>query len=177
MLMIFGFILLALVVFGFASIVVVSLRVGISPMPSSREARVAMIELLPKNLSGQIHELGSGWGGLALALARAFPRCTIVATEASLVPFLFSRALVTVSGARNVRIAHGDFMSAPLGKASAVVCYLFTGGMTRLAPKVEQECAVGTLVVSKAFAMPGWTPMKKRTLDDLWHTPIFLYRR
>jgi len=169
--------LLIAVVVVAASIIVTTLRTGIGPMPSSLAARKALVEVLPKDLEGPVYELGSGWGGLALAIARAAPRCQVIGVERSWVPLLWSRLRRRLSGASNCRFLWADFQQLPLGPAAAVVCYLFRGGMAKLSPKLLSELAPGTPVVSNTFALEGWTPEACVVVKDLWNSRIYLYRR
>lgn len=159
------------------SIIVTTLRTGIGPMPSSRPARAAVLKLLPEGLEGDVFELGSGWGGLALAIARAAPRSQVIGVERSWVPWLWSRLRLRLSGVSNCRFLWSDFQRLPLGSARAVVCYLFLGGMERLSPKLSSELAPGALVVSNTFALPGWSPEASVVVHDLWNSRVYLYRR
>ena len=159
------------------SIIVTTLRTGIGPMPSSRQARVAVVALLPESFEGEVYELGSGWGGLALAIARAAPRSQVIGVERSWVPLLWSRLRLRLSGVTNCRFQWADFQKLPLGSARAVVCYLFRGGMERLSPKLLSELAPGALVISNTFALPGWSPEASVVVRDLWNSRIYRYRR
>ena len=51
-----------------------TLITGISPVPTTPRVARAMLALLPDDVGGTIYELGAGWGTLALALARRYPR-------------------------------------------------------------------------------------------------------
>ena len=63
---------------------------GSSPMPTSPRVRRTMMAVLPERLPGapnaQIYELGSGWGGMAFALARRYPRHLVTGLEISPLP-------------------------------------------------------------------------------------------
>ena len=45
-----------------ASILYGTIKTGISPMPSSRQAQKAVLALIPSSISRLVYELGSGWG-------------------------------------------------------------------------------------------------------------------
>ena len=153
-----------------------TLIIGISPLPTTPRARRAMFDLLPTELEGTIFELGSGWGTLAVPLARRYPRCRVVGYELSPVPWLFSRLRQVVQRLPNLTLNRGDFHCAPLGDAALVVCYLFPGGMEKLKPKLEAELAPGTLILSNFFRVPGWRPAKEATVADMHASTIYLYR-
>jgi tRNA G46 methylase TrmB len=78
------------------SIVIFTLKNGISPMPSSSHARSAVvneIKKLSKSRNHLIIDAGSGWGTLALQTARNFPSPTIIGLENSFIPLWTSRLL------------------------------------------------------------------------------------
>ncbi len=163
-------------VVGLAGLAIVwqTLTVGISPLPSSARARDAMLALLPPTLEGPVHELGAGWGTVAVPLARRLPNATVIAWERSVVPFavLWLRA----RGLRNLEVRRADFFGADFSRASAVVCYLFTGAMERLSRRLRTDLPPGAVVVTHTFALRGWQPELTQRLDDLYRTPVYRYR-
>jgi hypothetical protein len=167
--------LLALLLGGMLSIVVHTLRTGISPMPTSGKVRRQLLTLVPADLEGPLLELGSGWGTLAFALADHCPRARVVAFELSPLPHAFSWLRQRLAPRPNLQLVRQDFLRASFSGASAVVCYLFPGAMTRLAPKLAGELAPGTLVFSHTFALRGWKPLRTRVVDDLYRTPLYVY--
>ncbi len=167
--------LLAVLLAGMLSIVFHTLRTGISPMPTSGKVRRQLLSLLPEEIEGTVLELGSGWGTLAFALADHCPRARVVAFELSPLPYAFSRLRQRLAPRPNLRLLREDFFRASFSEASAVVCYLFPGAMTRLAPRLAGELAPGTRVLSHTFALRGWKPLRTLVVDDLYRTPIYLY--
>ena len=171
-----GLAVLVLTAIAAVLIVVYSLRVGITPMPSSSAARRRILELLPGDLDGTILELGAGWGGLAVALARHCPAAHILAYELSPVPWLVARLRAAVGRRRNLTVRRRDFLRDSLAGADAVVCYLYPGAMLALAEKLPRELRPGTPVVTHAFRMPGWTPEREVAVPELWRSATYLYR-
>ena len=158
------------------SIVATSLRVGISPMPSSRKAQKAIISAIPHNTQGLIFDLGSGWGNVIFPLARSFPLASIRGIELSLVPWAVSQIRASLFGSSNLDIQRGNFQDISLECAEVVVCYLFPDGMTSLKKKFEEELKPNTLIVSNTFRLAGWEPEEVITLNDIHQTPIYRYR-
>jgi len=158
------------------SIVYHTLCLGISPMPSSPRARRAILECLPPGCAERIVDLGAGWGSLAFPLARRFPRAQVTGYELSPVPFFFCRIRQWLRPLPNLRLERVDFHRVSLAGVDVVVCYLFTGGMRRLRPKLERELPPGTRVISHTFAIHGWTPLQTLVLGDLFATRIYVYR-
>ena len=172
----FDAIVLGLVIAALISIVVTSLRVGISPMPSSRKAQKAIISAIPHNTQGLVFDLGSGWGNLVFPLARSFPLATIRGVDLSFVPWAVSRIRASLMGPSNVGIQRGNLQDISLDDAEVVVCYLFPDGMTSLKTKFEEELKPNTLVVSNTFRLAGWEPEEVITLNDIHQTPVYRYR-
>jgi hypothetical protein len=168
-------ILLALLLAGMLSIVFYTLRIGISPMPTLGKVRRQLLPLIEPDLEGMIRELGAGWGTLAFALADRCPRAKVVAFELSPLPFAFCWLRQRLAPRPNLELRRQDFFRASFTGASLVVCYLFPGAMTRLAPKLLAELAPGTRIISHTFALRGWKPQHMLAVDDLYRTPIYLY--
>jgi len=158
------------------SIVLTSLRAGISPMPSSRKAQKAIISAIPPNTNGLIIDLGSGWGNVAFPLARSFPQATVRGVELSLIPWAMSRIGAALWGPSNLDIGRGNFQDIPLEGAEVVICYLYPEAMTSLKTKFEEELKSDTLIISNTFGIARWEPEEVITLNDIHQTPIYCYR-
>jgi hypothetical protein len=157
-------------------VVVYALVTGSPPLASTARVRRAILESLPRDLDGTILELGSGWGSLALPLARRYPRCTVVGYELSPIPWLVSRLCAWALGRRNLQLVRRNFLNEPLGDAALVVCYVGPATMRRLAIKLDDELTVGALVVSHTYPVPGWRPDRHLRCGDEYRTPVYLYR-
>jgi hypothetical protein len=167
--------LLALLLGGMLSIVLFTLRTGISPMPTLGKVRRELLPLIEPELEGTLLELGAGWGTLAFALADRCPRAHVVAFELSPLPFAFCWLRQRLAPRPNLEVRRQDFFRASFSGASAVVCYLFPGAMTRLASKLLAELPPGARILSHTFALRGWTPLRTLVVPDLYRTPIYLY--
>jgi hypothetical protein len=167
--------LLIVTLFGAGSIILSTLRYGISPMPTDHKAKKALLELCHAPSKGMIYELGAGWGTLAIPLAKKFPNCTVHAFEASFVPWLCCYLRSCFSRTPNLQVHRSDFFSESLEKADLVVLYLYPGAMTRLAGKLDVELKEGGIVVSNTFALPGWAAEGVVQLDDIYQTHLYRY--
>jgi predicted O-methyltransferase YrrM len=156
-------------------LLVYTLRTGISPVPTTPRVARVMLAMLPALPPGRVYELGSGWGGLAIALARRLPERAVVAVELSPLPWLLTRVRLALAPCPNLILLRGDFHALSLADAALVACYLYPGAMARLRPKLEAELPPGALVVSNSFAVPGWTATDKRIADDQYASPVYLY--
>jgi len=168
-------ILLIVLLAGIGLIAVYTVRVGVPPMPSSPVAREAIFKLLPDRVDGTVYDLGSGWGGLAIALADRYPDNRVVGVELSPLPYLASRLRLLLRPRRNLHFKRADFLQMPLGDAGLVVCYLMIGAMRRLEPKILNELRPGIRVISHAFAFVTWPPEDHLVIPVMGQTFIYRY--
>ena len=151
-------------------------RVGISPTPSSGKARDVMIELLADTSTGPVYDLGSGWGGLVIRLARKYPDRKIVGYEVSLVPWLVSVFFKKILRLGNLEIYKKNFLQADLSGADVLVCFLHTDGMCQLAQKLTAEEGFNGFLISNYFALPSCQPEVSMRINDFYQSPIYCYR-
>ena len=173
--------LLVLLVFlAMLSIVYTSWRNGISPMPSSALVhRVVTKEIerltAPAGGSGLIVEAGSGWGTLALYVARRCRGWRIVGIENSPLPLWISRLRARLDRSVKVTFLREDLYTYPYEDADLVLCYLYPGAMKRLSPILQQKLVPGTRIISVCFALPDWEPEQVITCGDLYRTKVYVY--
>lgn len=138
-------------------------------VPSKKGKADLMIVLAHIASEDVVVDVGSGDGALVIAAARAGARA---ARGIEMNPFLvwYSRLRIRRAGlSGQARIMRANFYRVPLHDADVVLLYLWPSTMAKLREKLEQELKPGTRVVSQAFPIAGWTPI--RTDGD-----IFLYR-
>lgn len=170
------------------SIVLYSWKNGISPMPTSRVVRRAVIREVNRIPGyGDLIEAGSGWGTLSLDVVRHCPGKRLLGIENSLVPLWSSRLLAFLSirlrrmlGQRQslegrLRFLRGDIYSSSYEHADGVICYLFPGAMERLMDKFSKELPPGARVISVCFALPGKKPLRMITCRDALRTKVYVY--
>ena len=155
----------AALLFSIATIAWTTFRVGISPMPSSAKARKEMLRETENSGKGPIIDLGSGWGTLAIPLARKYPERKIIGYEVSLAPWVVSLLLKHALNLENLSLYRQDFLKADLA-----------GGMAALQKKLQQEASGEMRIISNTFALPDFPPAKVTPLGDLYKTPIYLYQ-
>ncbi len=157
-------------------VLVYTMITGIPPMPTMPWTLRGILPLFPEGFSGTLYELGSAWGGTAVALARLYPHARVVGVERSPLPWTWSRARAAFAVLPNLEFRRGDLFREDLSEADILFCYLSPEIMIRLKEKCERELRPGTLLISHAFAMPGWTPSETKQLPGIYPTPIYLYR-
>lgn len=170
-------VLIAAMLLAVLSIVFVSWRNGISPMPSSALVRRAVMQELKRiSKRGLMVEAGSGWGTLALQAGRIYSDSRIVGVENSVIPLWISKLAAKWHKKAHVSFVRGDLYTYCYRDVDIVVCYLFPGAMKRLGPILRAQLAPGTHVISICFAIPDWEPERVTICRDLYRTKIYLYK-
>lgn len=148
-------------------------------MPSSQKARAEVWRILAQlsPQSGQtIVDLGSGWGGLVIALALRYPQCHILGYELSWFPWCISKVVQRVLGVKNLTLYRRDYLQQPLPKADIAICYLYPEGMQRLAYQRRCQHWQATHLISICFALPAHAAVLTAKAADFYQTPVYLYR-
>lgn len=159
------------------SLVYWTLWTGISPMPTSQKVKSHLMKILPAHLpQGKIYELGSGWGTLAIPLAKKYPHHEVVGYELSLFPYLLSKAISKILRINNLTFKRKNFLLEPLDEAQLVVCYLYPKAMNELNLKLTKKLKPRAWVISHTFAVSQWRPYKVYTVPDLYKTKIYIYK-
>lgn len=158
------------------SIIYNTVRLGISPMPSSHKAYRTMMQLADETDSGTIIDFGSGWGNLVIPIAKRYPHRQIIGYELSYLPWLTSRLLKQLLGLKNLTVHRQDFYQADLSSASVLVCYLFPQAMQKISDKLRLEQSNVNFLISNNFALPSWQPIKTIQVDDFYKSPVYLYK-
>ncbi|MQX35005.1 class I SAM-dependent methyltransferase [Roseospira navarrensis] len=159
-----------------ALVVLYTVRLGAPPWPSAPRARRALLAALPDRVEGEILELGSAWGGLALDLAARYPDRRVVAVELSPIPWAVSRLRALAGRAGNLEARRADLHRVDLSRAGLIVCYLHRDAMARLAARLRAEAPHGCVVVSNTFGLGDWTPVARHPVGDAFGTTILVYR-
>jgi hypothetical protein len=165
-----GALMIALSLVGF------TISTGIAPMPSSTAACRAMRAAVAAAPDGPVVDLGSGWGTLAISVARADRGRRVIGYEVSWFPWLVSVALARVLRLSNVSFVRADFRGVALPWPAVILCYLYPGGMRDVAHKLATEMPKPLTLVSNTFALPSMQPHETIRLDDLYRTVIRVYR-
>lgn len=161
-----GFVYIILIIMCVA--VLVYLRNGAIPVPSYKDAVLAMLEMAEVKPGMKVAELGSGDGRIVIAFAKA--GAEVDGFEINPVLSLWSLYKVKKNKLKNVRIYTRSFWSVNLSSYDIVVVFGMTHIMDRLRVKLEQELKPGSIVLSNIFEIPGWVPEATRT-------GVRLYRR
>lgn len=159
----------------FFSVLIWSLKNGISPMPTSFKMKQTLINVLPKIDHGTIYELGSGWGGIAILMAQKYPQCEVIAYESSPIPYFVSLLRKNILGIKNLTLKKDDFLHSDLKKARLIYCYLYPKGMENLKSMLKQKSIKNIYLISNTFALPDLKAEKIIKIADLYHNKLYIY--
>lgn len=145
-----GFVVLLLVFWS-------TFRTQVPYYPSGKAVRAEVLALLDGREAPRVIDIGSGLGGLALALARARPDARVEGVELAPLPWLASRLRALLAGSR-VRFLRGDYEKLDFGDYDLVYAYLSPAAMDGLWRKARREMRPGSVLVSYEFAIAGQAP-------------------
>ncbi len=171
---IIAILLIATGMYATISIVFWTLELGISPTPTSNRVKQYLKQLLPDSVDGKVYELGCGSGSLLEILNNHYRNNQVVGLERSPLPWLIAR--LRFGNNRDTLISKENFLGRDLSDAGLVVCYLCPSVMVTLAKKLKRDLPDGCLIISHTFSLPGWEPVKELQANDLYKSPIYLYR-
>ena len=174
-LIIFDILLLSLAAIISLSLIFSTIKLGISPMPSSKKATKAMLILIEETGTGPIIDLGSGWGNFVITLAKNKPQRQVIGYELSFLPWLTSILLKKLLGLKNLTLHRQNFYSVNLPEASVLVCYLYPEAMCKIQQNLLLKPNVDFLI-SNNFALPSQQADKIIPLDDFYKSPVLLYK-
>jgi SAM-dependent methyltransferase len=146
-----------------------------APFVTTPEAAVTrLLELAETGADDRVYDLGSGDGRIVIAAARDFGASGVgVEIDPHLVR-LARRKAEQAGVAGRVRFMEGDLFAVDLREATVVTLFLRDSVNRRLRPRLWQQLAPGTPVVSYRYDMgPEWTPERVEVLEG---EPLYLYR-
>ena len=125
--------------------------------PSTAATWHAVAALLPKGRQLRIIDVGSGFGGLAMYLAKQRPESEIIGIELAPLPWLCSVLRGRLSGSAG-QFVRGDYDAVDFGDFDVVFAYLSPAAMPSLWHKANAEMRKGALLLSYEFDIPGVEP-------------------
>lgn len=140
-------------------------------VPSPKPVAESMMDLAEVKSGETVTDLGSGHGEILIAAGRRGARARGYELSRVLVLITMFRKYIQFPRA-DLRVFRRDFYGADLRGTNVVACYLFPKSMERMSDKFKSELAPGSRVVSAAFAIPDWTPVKTIRVAN---RPIYLY--
>jgi hypothetical protein len=150
-------------------------RLGVPPMPSSRGMRETILEEIGRYKKQRgVVDLGSGWGGLAARIARAFPQREVTGMELAPVPYLYSRLLHSRK-LGNLTFRREDLSRLEPRDETIYVAYLSPMAMETVRRRFERALPRNAVLISALFSVRPWTAGRTVRARDLHRTNVYVY--
>jgi SAM-dependent methyltransferase len=152
-----------------------AMRAEVPFVRTPKKVVVRMLELADVGPDDLVYDLGSGDGRIPITAAQQFgARGVGIEIQPNLVQKARSRAEIA-GVADRVEFRQGDLFKADFSDATVVTLYLLPDVNTRLRPRLFDQLAPGTRVVSHGFDMDAWAPDTTATVGEtrvyLWTIP------
>ena len=132
-------------------------RTQVPYYPSGRRVWDEVARLLPAERALRVIDIGSGLGGLVLALARQRPESQIDGIELAPLPWLISRVRAKLAGS-SARFLRGDYEHLDFAQYDALFAYLSPAAMSALYRKAAREMRPGAILMSYEFLITEKAP-------------------
>lgn len=147
-----------------------SRRWGAPWVISDDEAIGRMLELANLKKGDLVVDLGAGDGRVLIQVVQNYA-VTGLGFEIDPIRCWLARFFIWRRGlSKKAKVVWKDIFEADFSDADVVLVYLTRGANERLRPIFEAQLNPGTIIVSNAFSVPGWTPVK---IDNV--NLIFVY--
>ncbi|OZI16564.1 SAM-dependent methyltransferase [Bordetella genomosp. 7] len=152
----------------------VELDVPFVPTPEKAVAR--MLEMAAVGPQDTVFDLGSGDGRIAIAAVRDFRASSATGVDIDPQRVAEARANAKQAGVQDrVRFMEQDLFETDFSKATVVTMYLLPDVNIKLRPRILDELAPGTRIVSHAFTMGDWDSDQYQSVEGrslyMWIVP------
>jgi cyclopropane fatty-acyl-phospholipid synthase-like methyltransferase len=137
-----------------------SLDLDIPFVPSSDTRLETMMEFAAVKPGEKTLDVGSGDGKVVIALAKQGAMAHGIEIDPKRY-HLSLQNIETEGVSDQAHIYHLNFWDADFSPYDLITVYGITGIMTRLGDKIKAQCKPECRIVSNAFTIPHWQPIKK----------------
>lgn len=137
---------------------VVHMIQGVPWVPSGRTTVKTMIQLAKLKRGEVVYDLGCG-DARFLIQAEKLHGIRGIGYENAPIPYLFGMVRKWLNRSK-IDLRYENFFKTSLKNANVIFLYLGPDINRRLSSKIKKECKKGTRIVSHAFHLPGFTPIK-----------------
>ncbi|GLQ33332.1 hypothetical protein GCM10007876_38120 [Litoribrevibacter albus] len=145
-------------------------------MPSSIKAYRVIESMADQTDDTPLVDLGSGWGNLAIRLAKRYPQRQVYGYEVSWIPWAVSVCLKSLLRLDNLTLHRTDFLKSPWPEHATLLCYLFPSAMQQIAERIAEPGSSPRFVISNNFALPQHHAIRREQIRDFYRSPIYLYK-
>jgi len=163
-----------------------TIRAKTPPIHTQGAAQEVILRLIKEHLAQQpsphekirIYDLGSGFGGLGLAVAKAFPEAEVVGYELAWPYWLVSCLRRVAQKQKNAHFYLGDFWKKDISDGDIILVYLRDVVMNELSDKLRREARPRRLVITNTFPLPAdWTPFARIPIAAAVSKEVIVYRQ
>ncbi len=127
------------------------------PVPTTGKTKKALLSDIANQLRKAPHpmtvmDLGSGWGGILIPLAKFFPNHQFIGIEKNYLPFLIS--IIRSRHLSNIRFNRMDLYKSNIQSADIIIMFLIKHMMPTVSEKCRNELKKGSRIYSSRFALP-----------------------
>ncbi|MBU1992246.1 MAG: class I SAM-dependent methyltransferase [Patescibacteria group bacterium] len=142
---------------------VIAFYVGAPFVPTPGRAVQKVLEAAKIKKGEKIYDIGCGDGRFVHLASKKYG-AEAVGFELSPPVYLLAKLYGLIKRSK-AKIILGDSRNHSFREADKIICYLFPGILGKFTEKFEKELKKGTLIVSYAFGIPGWKPVKEIKRD------------
>jgi hypothetical protein len=167
-------ILIALVLYGLKEWY--QIKTGIKPVNTPQGSVAYLAQLFERSAeSGTFLQLGAGYGGLILSLAKLLPTWEITGVEYSPTPWIIANMRTIGKNFGNYRFFLNDPIQWPLKDYSVVFIHQEAKTVKLWEASIAKRLQPGTLLISYNNPLPRVKPIEVLTVNP--QTKLYIYRR
>jgi ribosomal protein L11 methylase PrmA len=144
-------------------------------VPTPQDVVDRMLTLAEVGPNDVVYDLGCGDGRIVITAAQKFG-ATGVGVDIDSDRIKESEANAKAAGVEGkVNFMQQDAMTVDVSPATVVTLYLLSSSNLKLRPMLTKQLRPGARIVSHAFTMGDWQPLKTDSFTDAQGTPRTLY--
>jgi len=144
------------------------------PVPTPQKAVNQMLKIAKIKKGDKVYDLGCGDGRIIITAAKNFDAYAI-GYEISILHFLITKFKIKKEGlSSKVKVIYGNFYQKNFSDASLITIFGIPNKMNKVGETIQKSALPGTKIVSYAFPIPQFSPLKVVKLKNL--APIYLYQ-
>ncbi len=132
-------------------------------VPVKKSVVKKIVETLKINENSVLYDLGCGDGRLMIEANKKFKDIKAIGVEKNIIIYLLAKLITRKT---SIKIVHEDINNVSLKDATHIYLYLFPKIMDKLRKKIQNECRVGTRIVSCTFKFTNVIP------DEIIDLPV-----
>jgi hypothetical protein len=152
------------------------IRTGVVPMTTPLGSVAYLAQLLERSAeSGTFLQLGSGYGGCVLALAKYLPTWQVTGVEFSPTPWIVANLRTIGKNFGNYRFFLNDATLWPLKDYTVIFLHQSAAITKQWEASIARRLQPGTLFISYNQPLPRIKPIETMTINP--QTTLYIYRR